>query len=216
MTGHQGRAGSGAAGEGRARTPFPDPHHEMRGREHLHKMHVGFGGEGRVHLQLAAEAVEVDLIDGIHRHHYMGVPHASGGHGKALAVNLELTDREPRLPDLQRCGDRARLQEGSPHIHADRSVGKQFRDDAPSQGVHLPGAARSIAIAIRQEARQTADPIAAHLGLGAIGIEDAHAQLAAGIRRQGQDHAIATDTKTTVAELNDQLRCQTKQKVGLA
>ena len=148
MTRHQGRAGSGTAGKGWASSPLPDPHHQVRGREHLHKMHIRFGGEGRMNLQLAAEAVEVDRINGIHRNHNMGVPHANRCHCKAFAVNLQFTDGEPRLTSLQGCGDRARLQEGSPHIHTDGAVGQQLRNDASRQGVHLPGAARAIAIAI--------------------------------------------------------------------
>ena len=213
VAGHEGGAGARAAGQGGAGAPLPHPHHQVVGGEHLHEVDVGFRREGRVHLEAGTEALQVDLVDRVHRDHHVGVAHAGGSHGEGLAIHHQLALGQPVGPHLQGGGHLGRLQEGSAHVDADGAIRQQLGHDPARQGVDLPGAARAVAVAVGQEAGQAADAVAAHLRLAAVGVEDAHAQLAAGVGRQGQDHSVAADAEAAITQLRDPLRRQTEHEV---
>ena len=180
---HEGGAGTSAAGQGGTSAPLPHPHEQVIRGQHLHEVHVGFGREAGMNLEGGTKALEIDLLHGIHRNHHMGIAHAGGRHGKPFAIHLQLPLGQAMGADAEGGGHLIRLEEGGSHIHANRAIGQQLRHDATSQGVDLPGASRAIAIAIGEEAGQAADAIATHFRLAAIGVEDAHAQLTAGIGR---------------------------------
>jgi hypothetical protein len=131
----------------------------------------------------------------------MGVAHAGSRHGKGLAIHHQLALGQTVGPQLQGGGHLLRCQEGGAHVHTDGAVRQQLGHDPTRQGVDLPGATGAIAIAVRQEAGQAADAIAAHLRLGAIGIENAHAQLPAGVGGEGQDHAIAAHAEAAITQV---------------
>ena len=206
VAGHERGAGTRAAGEGGTRATFPDPHQQMLGAEHLHEMHVGFGRERWMNLKSTAEALQIDLVNRIHRDHHMGIAHAGSRHSETLAIHVQFPLGESGSADCEGCGHLFGKQEGSSHVDADRAVIQQLGNDASRQGVDLPGAAGAITITVRQEPCQAPDAIAAHLRFGAVRIEDAHAQLTTGHRRQRQDDAVASHAEAAVAQLNHQLR----------
>ena len=206
VAGHERGAGARAAGEGGTCAPFPDPHQQMLGIQHLHEVHVGFGRERRMDLKSTAETLQIDLLNRIHRDHHMGITHAGSRHSEPFAIHVQLPLGKSGSADREGCGHLFGQQEGRPHVDPDRAVIQQLGNDAARQGVDLPGAAGAITITVRQEPCQATDAIAAHLRLGAIRIEDAHAQLTAGHGRQRQDDAVATHAEAAVAQLNHQLR----------
>ena len=201
VAGHQGGAGAGAAGQGGTGAPFPDPHHQVGGTEHLHEVDVGAGRKGRMDFKAGAEALQIDGRHGSHRDDHMGVAHAGGRHREAFAAHLQLSLGNTGWADLERGGHRLGLKEGGTHVHPDPTIRLELGNDATGQGFDLPAAARLIAVAVGEEAGETTNAIAAHLRLGAVGVEDAHPQLAAFPGRQGQDHPIAPHAETAVAEL---------------
>ena len=205
MANHQGGAGAGAAGQGGASAPLPYPHHQVAGAEGLDKMHVGLGRKAGVQLQGGAEALQIHLLHIGHWNHHVGIAHAGGAHLKAFAGGFNQAFGDARGADLQGGGNGGGLQEGGAHVHPNRAVAQQFGHDAAGEGVYLPLATGLVAVAVGQEASQATDAIATHLRLGAIGVEDAHAQFAAGIGGQSQDQAIATHAKAAVAEQLHQL-----------
>ena len=172
----------------------------MVGGEHLDEVHVGAGREGPVHLQGGTEALQIDRRHVGDGHDGVGIAHAGGRHRQALAQHLQLAHRQPLLPHRQGGGHGLGGQERRAHVNADATVLSEGRHDATGEGLDLPAAGSLVAVTVRQETGQAADAVAAHLRLGAIGVEDPHPQLAALPGRQGEDHAIATHPEAAVAE----------------
>ena len=56
---HHGGAGTGAAGQRGASTPFPNAHLQLIRGMHLHEMNIGAGREGWVLFQGRAETLKV-------------------------------------------------------------------------------------------------------------------------------------------------------------
>jgi hypothetical protein len=60
-----------------------------------------------------------------------------------------------------------------------------------------------------QKLGQTTDPIAAHLWLGSIAVEETHTKVGPCLPRQQENHPISTDTETAITEGNGLLGGQT-------
>ena len=208
VAGHQGGASPRATGQGGAGAPLPDPHHQMAGMQHLYEVHVGACRELRMHLQRGPQHRQINALEIRHRNHDVGIAHADGGHRQDLARDRQLPLGQPRRTALQQGGNGCGLEERSPHVDPDPAIGLQLRHDPTRQGLDLPGAARPVPIAIGQEAGQAADAIAAHLRLGAIGIEDAHPQFPSFPGGQGEDHPVATHTEAAITQPLDRLRVE--------
>ena len=196
---HQGGAGASATGQGRARTPLPDPHDQMAGAEHLDKMNIGSGRKGRMQLEGGAEPLEVNGGHILNGNHHMGIAHADGANFKLAASYLQTSLGNPSWAQLQGCGDGGRFQEGNSHVHPDGAVLTELRNNPSCQGLDLPAATGWLAIAVGQEPGQAADAVAAHFGFAAISIENPHSQLSLALGRQGQDHSVSPNAKAPLA-----------------
>ena len=180
----------------------------MAGMQGLHEVNVGAGREGRMHFQSGTEAFEVDRGHVLHRDHHMRIAHAGRRHPQPQALHLQFALGQALGTDRQGGGHLLALQERCAHVDADAAIGLQFGHDPAGQGLDLPGAARRVTIGVGQEAGQAADAVAAHLGLGAVGVEDAHPQLTALPWRQSEDHAIGAHPETAITQAADALRIQ--------
>ena len=193
LGGHRDRAGPGPASQGLADPSLPGPLAQRRPVQHLGELDVGLGRkERRVRLQPGAEGAHRRLVDVVHEHHRVRVAHRQDGRGHPLAV------------DLQRA---LVLHRGWAHVDRDPVdaalvVGVQLQVLDPGAGLQVEGAADKATVA--QVLADHPDPVAAHLGQGAVGVAVVHEERRVGARGDA-DQAVRPDTEVAVADGPGQL-----------
>ena len=188
-----GGAGAGAAGPGLAAAAFPHPHLQVGGIHHLHELGVDALREVGVMLERRADGFQLQAVHILHHDHAVGVAHADAGH----------------LPHFSLYGERLIHQRAFAHVDG-RQVGRQ---GAVSAHLHLPqlcalpGNALDTAVGVDGQDRlfhpvgveplgHTAHAVAAHLGLAAVRVENAHPAIGSGGHRGADaDDAVRTHGK---------------------
>ena len=186
-------AGAACLGPARAALEHVEPHRAPF--ELGHEADVHALGEMRVALNLGAEPqpLVADLVEG----DGVGVAHRDAAQAQGLTTELERMV-EPGLVGAQR--QVARHQRRRRHLNGDRFRASAVHDEAgmrPGQGVdaHLE---RRLTGAARQMQGGAANPVAAHLGDRAIGVDDIHPR-----RFEVEDqHSVSAYAAVPIAKRN--------------
>mmetsp|Transcript_43680 Transcript_43680/g.111654 ORF Transcript_43680/g.111654 Transcript_43680/m.111654 type:complete len:234 (+) Transcript_43680:216-917(+) len=201
---HHSRAGARAACQGWPRAALPHAHLQVRGRHHLCEFGIDPGRERRIVLKERPDLSKVELVH-LKRavipleHHGVRVAHAHGRDGPGDAVNVQsLRDGCARLGvGLEGGRHLGRLEDGLAHVDADLPIRQDVGYDETRQRVHLVGL-RAAAVDVRDKPREAADPVAAHLGLAAVRVEDSHGVVRVADGWESKDDAITADPEVPV------------------
>jgi hypothetical protein len=90
-------------------------------------------------------------------------------------------------------------QKGCAHVHAELTIRLKLGTDDSGQRFNRPSRSWEVSVAVGQESSEATDAVAAHLRLGTISVEDAHAQVARSLWGKRKDQTITADTKTSIA-----------------
>ena len=179
MRRHQRRARAGAAGQRDAAAPLPHPHAQPVLREHVDKLDIRFLGEDRMDFQRRAV---LGQIKALHRLIQQDDPvRVARAHRRHLKRAPEHRDgRAPHHARAQQTGYLLAVDLRRAHVHADTA----HRAVLHCQLQHLDTSARFQRDAgfVRQPAvvdvlADAAAGVAAHIALGAVRIEHAHAEV---------------------------------------
>ena len=152
--------------------------------------------------QRAQVVVALDEDDGVR------VPHRDGGEPE-LAVARPDRLAQRALAAGRRKRDLAAGQARAPHLLGDvahRAAGdvQRARQHAGA-GLDVQRRAAQGRVGLVQHLGHAAQAVAAHLGLAAVGVEHAHARVAAGAG-QDRQHAVRAHAEVAVADLPDDRR----------
>ena len=172
-----GGAGPGAAGESFSAAALPHPHFQVVFLQNLHGLQIEPGGPGdfggglgqRKMLYVRAEQHPMGIADRKPGQGFPLPPHPGPGKGR-----------------------------GPPHHHGDGLLGAVPQNAQPGCGLDAEGLVAGPAT-VPGVAGGAPDGVAAHFGLAAIGIKNAHGEIGA-LGGKEQDQAIAADAEVPVAD----------------
>src|SRR5437660_7877452 len=184
-----GRARPG--GERHADAPLPEADREEIGPVDLAELDVRAVGEQLVGLDLGAELGHRRGLDVVH-------------HGDRVRVA-----RDDLVPGPVEELDGA-LHLGGPHVHPDAgdlATGDGHLDHLHlAAGLHLDAGLRPET-GLVEEPADTAQPVARHLGLAAVGVEEAEVEVVVGVGgRHEPDDTVGSDAEVAVAHEPGKLR----------
>ena len=134
----------------------------------------------------------------------VGVAHAHRGDEPCLAVDLHLgADRGAVLGGVEGARDLGRVENGLAHVDAHLAVGTNLGLDEAREGANLVRLGFG-AVHLGDEISEAPDAVAAHLGLGAVGVVHAHGVVLVGLHEAGghrEDDAVGADAKVAIAQL---------------
>mmetsp|Transcript_21115 Transcript_21115/g.69689 ORF Transcript_21115/g.69689 Transcript_21115/m.69689 type:complete len:262 (+) Transcript_21115:3744-4529(+) len=176
-------AGAGAARERGAGAALPHLHPQVRPRENLHKLDVALSREGRVALERGPDRLEVERVEVVDEDGGVRVAHR---HARRAEVSARRRDGRRHhhavVVDGKRRRHRRAVEDGLAHVHLDGAVGQQGGTDRP--GERIDRVRRLDLLQRREEAREAADAVAAHLGLRPVRVVDAHGAHRLGLLRR--------------------------------
>ena len=199
------RAGAGAAGKCLSGSSFPDPHLNGVIVQYLDKFCVDSVRKIFVMLKFRADLLNVQILHIVQKDNRMRISH---GHRR---IEEFLSGHRNRLADHSGCvGNNRnlfRLQNRTPHIHADRFHLPVFyrqiqRLDSASGADRNPGLVRqSVIIHIFCH---TANPVPAHSPAGSIRVVHVHLKIRH-IGRLNQNQPIRSDSEMPVTDQDSRL-----------
>ena len=161
----RGRASAGAAGHRNPATALPYAHTKLLRACNFHELDVDASREGLMALHERAYRIDWRCFGIVHEGHGMGVAHRDGRKLKLLAayvqgkrtLHFHLAHSDADRHDNVVLNLQVKVLDARKRLDIERSLG----------GIRL----------IKNVLTHTADAVAAHLGLGSIGIEDPHLEI---------------------------------------
>ena len=195
-----------AARQRDAAAPLPDDHVDVRGVDDVDELGVDLLGEGRrVHLDGAARDGQVDGAGVVDERHRVRVAHRHGRDAVLAPGGLERRVHDARaVRGGERAGHGGAVQDRLAHVDGDAAVRQHERHD----GARARGDGEGLAAPPRRARRpelaevrgEAADPVAAHLGLGAVRVVDRHAEVVRRVAGHDEDDAVRAHAEVAVAE----------------
>mmetsp|Transcript_23508 Transcript_23508/g.65185 ORF Transcript_23508/g.65185 Transcript_23508/m.65185 type:complete len:248 (-) Transcript_23508:136-879(-) len=185
----------------------------MRPGEDLCELGVDASRKDLVVLKHRPDPGEVQLVN-IERavvpteHHGVRVPHAHCGHCPRDAIDDDrLSNGRPRLVvGFQGGGHLHRVQDRLAHVHADLAIFKDGGLNESCKRVHLVQGGR-LTVQVGHEACQAANPVATHLWLAPVAVEDPHRVVGVPDGGESEDHAVGSNPKVAVTHRHGLLGC---------
>src|SRR5262245_11347592 len=175
---HGDGAGTAPAGQGLAGAALPgalaDAPPALRGGE----LDVDAVREGRMVLDQRPEPLHRRPVGILDEDHGVRVAHRDRGDPELLAVDLEQVAEHRARARAERGRDLRRLEDGAPHLDADPPRARPARAHHAGEGLDPDLVLRRVT-PVPQELEEAADPVGAHLHLGAVGVVDLHAEVGA-------------------------------------
>src|SRR5262245_7004304 len=169
---HADRARAGAAGPSLPRAALPDPHFDFRRADDFDEFRIHPLGKKRVVFEARSNLFEIERIDILEIEHAMRIAHGDAGHFVGLAVN-----NERAVFDLAVRVHRnfSSLEDRLAHIDFHQLADDAWPDDA-GQGFDFEFAFVRDAVIV-DVFGETADAVAAHLHLTAVGVVNLHLEV---------------------------------------